>query len=446
MIKDFKDTVAVVTGAGNGIGRSLALAFAKREMKVVIADVNEQALNKVARELMATGAEVLSMVVDVSNREQVANLADTAYDRFGKVNILCNNAGVGTGAPTQMATSADWDWVLGVNQFGVIYGVSSFLPRMLKSGEPCHIVNTASVAGHVPGDQVQYCVSKFAVVAFSEALKLECFNTNVGVSVLSPGFVNTQIIKNAEDFRSERTDIFQPPDEMIEMYKPMMENARRYLSSGMPPDIVAEKVIIAIKEDILHVLSHPEYMPLIKSRYEYIHNDVMKLDGLYSEMTGQESKAVKNGSGLRTFRNEAPGFSIQYPENWIQLEVAPRMGNAVFYASQEPGRDLTIRVDDQRDPTQSTGDSLKTVTANLASMVRVLGTDINILSDQQTKLKDGTPAAEGLLEFRRAGMHKVKLLTLITTCEDKWITVVIGVIPDFYKEEFRDILYSLKFD
>ena len=165
MIKDFKDKVAVVTGAGSGIGRSLALAFAKREMKIVIADVNEKALNDVSEKLMAGGTEVLGIVVDVSDREQVAHLADETYNRFGKANILCNNAGVYSGAPIQLATLADWDWVLGLNQFGVIYGVSSFLPRMLKDKEACHIVNTASMAGHLTGDIPQYVVSKFAIVA-----------------------------------------------------------------------------------------------------------------------------------------------------------------------------------------------------------------------------------------------------------------------------------------
>ena len=214
MIKDFEDKVAVVTGTGIGMGRSLAFAFAERGMKVVVTDVNDSTLKSVSDELSAGGSEVLNIVVDVSEREQVAKLADAAFERFGKVNILCNNAGVGSRGLIQSMELADWDWALGVYLFGVIYGIKSFLPRMLESGEPGHIVNTASMAGLVSGGGQPYAASKVAVIKISESLKLECTHTKIGVSVLCPGTVNTDIIKNSNDLIQSRPGLFQSTEEI----------------------------------------------------------------------------------------------------------------------------------------------------------------------------------------------------------------------------------------
>ncbi|GAG93862.1 unnamed protein product, partial [marine sediment metagenome] len=246
MIKDFKGKVAVITGAGSGIGRSLAHAFAKRGMKIVIADLIEDKLNSVSQELEKMGAEVLPMVIDVSNRDNINELANTTFERFGKANILCNNAGVVSGSHMQLLTLEDWDFVLGINLFGVIYGTKAFLDGMIESGEPCHIVNTASAAGLVPADNGPYSVSKFGVVALSELLLVQNYNTNIGVSVLCPGFVDTDIINNTEIIAQARSGLFQPAPEMVEASKIQLENTTRLLKLGMSPDTVAEKVIKAI--------------------------------------------------------------------------------------------------------------------------------------------------------------------------------------------------------
>jgi len=444
MIKNFKDKVAVVTGAGCGIGRSLALAFAKRGMKIVIADIVEETLNDVADELTAGGAEVLKLVVDVSDRDQVAKMADATYERFGGAHILCNNAGIGGGGPMQLLELADWDWMLGINLFGVIYGIKSFLPRMVESGEECHIVNTASLAGHLPGDGAPYSPSKFAVVAISEALKRECFSTKVGVSVLCPGYVDTQIMKNADSFRTGRSDIYQPSEEIREMWKPMRDNADMFLSTGMSPDTIAEKVIIAIEHDILNVITHPEYIPAIESRFHAIRHDTSKLDQLYADSIGRDKKSASVPGRLKTYNHESPGFSIQYPGNWVQIKPGPLMTNAVFIAVLIPGADLVISIFDKSE--FPSGSKLENATSYTTGLLENLGTDVTVISDQMTTLKDGTPANEGILEYRNSGIVKVKILTLTVANESQFISIILGAISEVYQEDFKNILRSFQFE
>ena len=255
MIKEFKDKVAVITGAGSGIGRSLAYAFAERGMKVVIADVNNDTLKSVSDELQLLGSDVLNMVIDVSDRAQVAELADAAFDRFGKVNVLCNNAGTGARGPLHALELEDWDWGLGVNLFGVIYGIKWFLPRMREFGEPGHIVNTASMAGLVFGGGQPYGAAKAAVIKISESLLSECSNTNIGVSVLCPGTVNTDIIKNTNELIRSQPGLFQLTEETKEIMRLIDENLQKMLEAGISPTAFANRVIKAIEQDIFYIFS-----------------------------------------------------------------------------------------------------------------------------------------------------------------------------------------------
>ncbi len=268
MIADLSGKTAVVTGAASGIGFAMAARFVDEGMRVVMADVEAPALDEAAAKLRAAGGEVLAVVTDVSKGDQVDRLAEEARGAFGNVHVLCNNAGVGAGGLVADLTTADWEWVLGVNLWGVIHGLRAFLPGMLASGEEGHVVNTASLAGHVSAPfMAPYSASKFAVVATSEALyhELQMTNAKVGVSVLCPGWVNTNI------HRSERN---RPAGLRgqggIGEGDPRSEMLGQVLASGMPPSEVAGLVRDAIVTGRFYILTHPDMTPAVESRMRAI--------------------------------------------------------------------------------------------------------------------------------------------------------------------------------
>src|SRR3989454_8974881 len=197
-MKEFRDRVAVVTGAASGIGRGLAERFAAEGMKVVLADVEQSALDQADAEMRERGATVLPVRTDVSKPQQMEQLAQQTLEAFGAVHIVCNNAGVGgPGGPVWERTLADWQWVLGVNLWGVIHGIRTFVPIMLRQETEGHIVNTASVAGLVSLPMLTiYDVTKHGVVTLSESLyqELAMSGSRLRVSVLCPGFVSTNIM------------------------------------------------------------------------------------------------------------------------------------------------------------------------------------------------------------------------------------------------------------
>jgi len=271
-MRDLRDKVAVVTGAASGIGRGMAERFAAEGMKVVLADVEEARLAEAASALERQGAKVVAVRTDVAQAADVDALARRALAAFGGVHVVCNNAGVAAGGPSWTLTPQDWAWVLGVNLWGVIHGVRTFVPILLEQKTEGHVVNTASMAGLVAGPgMAAYNVSKFGVVALSETLQLElrALGAPIGVSVLCPGWVNTRI-NESERNRPARLAASAPPTAQTETMRQVVANA---LASGLPPARVAELVVEAIRVDRFYVLTHPEWKPMIAARMDALLND-----------------------------------------------------------------------------------------------------------------------------------------------------------------------------
>jgi NAD(P)-dependent dehydrogenase (short-subunit alcohol dehydrogenase family) len=271
-MKQLRGRVAVITGGASGIGRGMADVFADEGMKLVIADVERPALDKAVAELDGAGASVVGVECDVSKPESVAALADRALEAFGAVHVVCNNAGVagaGAGAPGERPLD-EWDWVMGVNLMGVIHGVRSFVPIMLEQGDEGHVVNTASMAGLIPGSGI-YGVTKHAVVALSESLfnELRQLDAKLGVSVLCPGWVNTRIL---ESERNRPEAPREDPGELaaeIEMRRKVVVGL---LERGLEPREVGAMVRDAIQAKRFYVLTHP-WQNMVRNRMENILED-----------------------------------------------------------------------------------------------------------------------------------------------------------------------------
>ncbi len=265
-MKEFRNKVAVVTGAASGIGRAMAERFAREGMRVVLADIEKEPLEAAAHQISTLGADTLAVVTDVSSAYSVEALAHATLGRFGGVHIVCNNAGVGSPpGPIWERTIADWEWVLGANLWGVIHGIRVFVPLLLRQGGEGHIVNTASMAGLLSSPYLGiYNATKHAVVTMSETLfaELALAKSAVKVSVLCPGFVKTGI-GESERNRAEQTD--SPSSNPA-----ITEGIRHLIAAGIPPEQVAERVFEAVRDEQLYILTHPEFKPTIRAWYESV--------------------------------------------------------------------------------------------------------------------------------------------------------------------------------
>jgi len=280
-MKDFQDKVAVVTGAASGIGRALAEKSAQEGMKVVLADVEESALKQAEEELKASGAQVSAVRTDVSQADEVEVLAQKTFATYGAVHLLFNNAGVGAGTTVWESSLADWQWVLGVNLWGVIHGIHFFVPRMLAQDSEGHIVNTASSAGLVSSSGLGiYKVSKHGVVTLSETLALELAarGAKLKASVLCPEWVNTRII-DAERNRPQALQNALEEQHMSPEMAAMVQAMRQWLAqAGLPPSQVAEMVFDAIRQEKFYILTHPTTKQGVQLRMEDILQERMPTD------------------------------------------------------------------------------------------------------------------------------------------------------------------------
>lgn len=269
-MEHFRDRVAVITGGAGGIGMAMARAFAQRGAKLVLADLDDEALKRSVAELTGAGAQAHGVRTDVTRLESVQALAEAARSKFGGAHIVCNNAGIATFGEIRQSSHQDWVYTMNVNFWGVVHGVETFVPVLVDQKQGGHIINTASMAGLIGMRWLGiYSASKFAVVGLTEALHRELTPLGIGVSVLCPMIVDTQINQNSVRMR---------PTELRTEEEPLVPPAASMAGGTIAPEEVARRVVRAIERGDLYILTHPEQRTILRRRAE-------KLDAMFEEKT-----------------------------------------------------------------------------------------------------------------------------------------------------------------
>jgi NAD(P)-dependent dehydrogenase (short-subunit alcohol dehydrogenase family) len=265
-MRELAGKTAFVTGGAGGIGFALGRAFAEAGMKVMLADIETDALAAAVKSLDNFGSDVRGVICDVADPVSVEQAARASYEAFGNVHVVCNNAGVAAAGGIDNISLDNWRWVLDVNLMGVLHGIRSFLPHIRAHGEGGHIVNTASMAGMMSGLGFSpYVASKFAVVGMSEGLATQLRPLGIGVTVLCPGYVRTRIGESGRN-RPERYGATQTPDPASPAGM-LVAQIAKLLQSGLDPSEVAARVLTAIRNDELYVFTHPEMRAEVEERF-----------------------------------------------------------------------------------------------------------------------------------------------------------------------------------
>lgn len=274
-MQDLTGKVAFITGGASGMGLAMARSFSAAGMKVVIADIEDSALETVAQEFAATNADVLTLKVDVSDRAAMEQAAQAAEEAYGNVHVVCNNAGVAVGGSIADMTYEDWDWVMKVNLDGVINGVQTFVNRLLAHGEGGHIINTASMAGHMAIPRLSvYNTTKFAVVGLSEAMRQDLAEHGIGVSVLCPGVVNTGIFDSGRNRPAELTGASDTASMVLTDGSSDEERQAQLaamIEDALDPAVVGDMVLDAIVNNDAYIFTHPGFVEATDGRNTAIH-------------------------------------------------------------------------------------------------------------------------------------------------------------------------------
>jgi NAD(P)-dependent dehydrogenase (short-subunit alcohol dehydrogenase family) len=266
-MREFRGRTAFVTGGASGIGLSMARAFGRAGMNVVLADIDREAAADAAERLSHEQIKAMPARCDVTERASIETAAEETIAAFGKVHVVCNNAGVAVGGQIGSVRERDWDWIIDVNLKGVVHGTEIFTPLIKAHGEGGHIVNTASMAGMVsPPGMEPYCATKFAVVAMSEGWAQQLAPFNIGVSALCPGFVKTRIHESGR----ARQDRYGGTGEVDPGVGDTREQAAQNVLNGIDPDVVGNRVLEAVQNGELYIFTHPAMRAFVEARFQMI--------------------------------------------------------------------------------------------------------------------------------------------------------------------------------